>query len=37
MQTDIRKWGNSATVVIPTEILHQSGINFGDAVDIVVA
>jgi antitoxin ChpS len=35
MQTNIRKWGNSAGAIIPTKALAKAGIKLGDTVDVV--
>jgi len=36
METNIRKWGNSAGVVIPQNVLKECNLNIGDAVDITI-
>lgn len=36
MQTNIRKWGNSAGAIIPAAALAQAGIAMGDAVEVIV-
>jgi len=33
MQTNIRKWGNSAGTIIPANILQEAGLEIGDALD----
>lgn len=33
MQTNIRKWGNSAGTIIPATILQEAGLEIGDALD----
>jgi len=35
MQTNIRKWGNSAGAIIPSAALAKAGISLGDSVDII--
>jgi antitoxin component of MazEF toxin-antitoxin module len=35
MQTNIRKWGNSAGAIIPAAALAKAGIALGDSVDVV--
>ncbi|MCZ6828088.1 MAG: AbrB/MazE/SpoVT family DNA-binding domain-containing protein [Gammaproteobacteria bacterium] len=37
MQTNIRKWGNSAGTVIPAKALAKAGFSLGDTVEIVAA
>ena len=34
MKTLVRKWGNSAGVIIPAAVLELSGMKLGDKVDI---
>ena len=34
VKTLIRKWGNSAGVIIPAAVLEQAGMRMGDKVDI---
>lgn len=34
MKTLIRKWGNSAGVIIPAAVLEQAGMRLGDKVEI---
>ena len=34
MQTNIRKWGNSAGAIIPAPIMAEAGLVLGDSVDI---
>jgi antitoxin MazE/antitoxin ChpS len=36
MQTNIRKWGNSAGALIPAATLKKAGLQIGDALDIEV-
>lgn len=36
MQTNIRKWGNSAGTIIPATILQEVGLEIGDALDVQV-
>ena len=36
MQTNIRKWGNSAGAIIPTGALAKAGISLGDTVELDV-
>ena len=36
MQTNIRKWGNSAGTIIPASILQEAGLEIGDALDAQV-
>ncbi len=36
MQTNIRKWGNSAGAIIPAAALAKAGINLGDTVEVDV-
>lgn len=36
MQTNIRKWGNSAGATLPAAILKKAGLNIGDAVELDV-
>lgn len=36
MQTNIRKWGNSAGAILPTAILKKAGLHIGDAVELDV-
>ena len=36
MQTNIRKWGNSAGVIIPAGALAKAGISLGDTVELDV-
>ena len=36
MQTNIRKWGNSAGTIIPANILQEAGLEIGDALDAQV-
>ena len=36
MQTNIRKWGNSAGAIIPAGALKKSGIRLGDTVELDV-
>lgn len=36
MHTTIRKWGNSAGTIIPATILHEAGLEIGDALDAQV-
>ena len=36
MQTNIRKWGNSAGTIIPATILQEAGLEIGDALDAQV-
>ena len=35
MQTNIRKWGNSAGAIIPAAALAKAGIALGDKVDVI--
>ena len=35
MQTNIRKWGNSAGAILPANALAKAGIKLGDSVDVV--
>ena len=35
MQTNIRKWGNSAGAIIPAAALAKAGIELGDKVDVI--
>ena len=35
MRTNIRKWGNSAGVIIPAVALAKAGITLGDSVDVI--
>ena len=34
MQTIIRKWGNSASAIIPAAALSKAGMNLGDTIEI---
>lgn len=36
MQTNIRKWGNSAGTIIPAPVLAAAGLRLGDAIEIEV-
>lgn len=36
MQTNIRKWGNSAGAIIPAGALAKAGISLGDTVELDV-
>lgn len=36
MQTNIRKWGNSAGAIIPAPVLAEAGLRVGDAIQIEV-
>lgn len=36
MQTNIRKWGNSAGAIIPAVALAKAGISLGDTVELNV-
>ena len=36
MQTNIRKWGNSAGAIIPAGALTKAGISLGDTVELDV-
>ena len=36
MQTNIRKWGNSAGTIIPATILQEAGLEIGDTLDAQV-
>lgn len=36
MQTNIRKWGNSAGAVLPASALKKAGLAIGDALEIEV-
>ena len=35
MQTNIRKWGNSAGAIIPAAALTKAGIALGDSVEVI--
>lgn len=35
MQTNIRKWGNSAGAIIPAAALAKAGIALGDSVEVI--
>lgn len=36
MDTNIRKWGNSAGVIIPQTVLKECNLEIGDTVDIII-
>lgn len=35
MQTEISKWGNSAALRVPAELMRQSGLKIGSKMEIV--